>query len=94
MTDSTGMTQVLGSKPSVTNMGERIFVTTSSGQVAVVPGTMIGSTTTVKILKDGTYAITTKGSRLGAEPETKILTEDELIAKYGPKTGRNIQLVG
>lgn len=94
MADSANMTPAFGAKPSVSNMGEVNIVKTSSGQVVRVPGTMIGSTTTVKVLKDGTYQITTKGSRLNAEPVTKILTEDELIAQYGPKTGKNLQVVG
>ena len=80
-------------KPSVTPMGERNIVTTSTGMKLALPGRLIGATTTVKVLKDGTYAVTSKPSVYGAEPKTTIYTEEELIAKYGPKAGKVFQAV-
>ncbi|MBE7713154.1 MAG: hypothetical protein E7Z87_05370 [Cyanobacteria bacterium SIG26] len=60
----------------------RQVVTTQSGESIVIP-VMLGSTTTVKPLKDGTYEVTTKPSVYGAEAKKTILTEEQLIEKYG-----------
>lgn len=68
------------------------IVTTSTGEQLTIP-TMLGSQTKIKALKDGTYEVTTKASYYGAKPETKILTEEELVARYGQKTGQNLQVV-
>ena len=82
-----------GNKGHVVNAGERNIVVTTKGEVLVLPGQLIGSTTKVKPLKDGTYKITQQNSVYGAKPETTILTEEELVAKYGDKTGKNLQTV-
>lgn len=60
----------------------RQLVVTSTGKIIMIP-VMLGSSTKVVALKDGTYAVTTKGSYLGAEPKTTIMTEEELIEKFG-----------
>ena len=70
-------------RASVTPAKEWNIVRLSNGEVLLVPGQMIGATTKVKVLKDGRFEVTTKGSVYGAQPETKIYTEEELIAKYG-----------
>lgn len=60
----------------------RQIVTTQSGETIVIP-TMLGSTTTVKPLKDGTYEVTTKASVYGAKAKKMILSEEEFITKFG-----------
>ncbi len=60
----------------------RQFVRVSTGEVIPIP-VMIGSTTKVKILKDGTYEVTTKYSYLGAKEKTTVMTEEEFINKFG-----------
>lgn len=82
-----------GSKARVIPAGEQNIVITSKGDVLNLPGHLIGSTTDVKVLKDGTYRITSKPSVYGAKPVVKVLTEEELIAKYGEKAGKNLQVV-
>ena len=68
------------------------IVTTSTGEKLVIP-TMMGSSTKIKALPDGTYQVTTKASVYGAQHQTKILTEDELVARYGEKSGKNLQVL-
>ena len=69
------------------------IVTTSKGQKVIIPQ-MIGSETHVKALNDGTYEVKTQGVRLPKpEPKVTILTEDELIAKYGNNAGKNLQVL-
>ena len=82
-----------GSKAKVVPSGEKNIVITSKGDVLTLPGQLIGSTTKVKVLNDGTYKITSLPSVYGAKPVTTILTEDELIAKYGDKAGKKFQAV-
>lgn len=60
----------------------RQFVRVSTGEIIPIPA-MIGSTTKVKVLKDGTYEVTTRGSYLGAKDKTRIMTEEEFIEKFG-----------
>ena len=73
-------------------LGKQV-IKTQNGSLVVVPP-MLGSTTNVKPLKDGTYEVVTKGSRYGSEPITKILSEDELVSQYGLKVGGKIQVLG
>ncbi|MBR1424432.1 hypothetical protein IJ579_02590 [bacterium] len=81
-------------KPKVFDAGEYNIVMTSNGDVLKVPGRFIGATTKVKVLDDGKYEITTQGVTYPkSEPRTTILTEEELIAKYGPQAGKNLQVV-
>ena len=69
------------------------IITTSDGQKITIPN-MIGSNTKVIPLDDGTYKVITQGVRFPRpEPVVTILTEDELIAKYGKNTGTKLQLV-
>lgn len=82
-----------GAKARVVPAGEKNIVVTSTGDVLTLPGQLIGSTTKVKVLKDGTYKITSLPSVYGAKPTTKILTEEQLIAQYGDKAGKNFQAV-
>ena len=82
-----------GSKATVVPAGEKNVVITSKGDILTLPGQLIGSTTKVKVLKDGTYKITSLPSVYGAKPTTNILTEEELIAQYGNKAGKNFQAV-
>lgn len=81
------------SKGKVIPAGEKNIVVTSDGKVLSLPGQLIGSTTKVKALKDGTYKITSQPSVYGAKPIVTILTEEELIAKYGDKAGKKLQTV-
>ena len=60
----------------------RQFVRVSTGEIIPIPA-MIGSTTKVKVLKDGTYEVTSKGSYYGAKEKTRIMTEEEFIDKFG-----------
>ena len=60
----------------------RQLVVTSNGMLLTIP-VMLGSTTKVEALADGTYKVTSKGSYYGAEPKTTIMTEEELIEKFG-----------
>lgn len=82
-----------GAKATVVPAGERNIVVTSKGDVLSLPGQLIGSTTKVKVLKDGTYKITSQPSVYGAKPVTRILTEEQLIAQYGDKAGKQFQAV-
>ena len=69
------------------------IVTTSDGQKLEIPQ-MIGSDTKIVPQKDGTYKVISQGVRYPRpEPTVKILTEEELIAKYGKDTGKNLQVV-
>ena len=91
------MTEAIGATsssvmPARKNPDVLEIVKTQNGTVVEIP-VMIGSTTHVKPLRDGTYEVTTKGSKMGAEPQTVILTESELIARYGNKTGKNLQVM-
>jgi len=74
----------------------RQIVTTSDGKKVEIPN-YVGSTVTVKPLKDGTYKVTSKGVTLPdkpkAEPRVSILTEEELVSRYGKNTGKNIQII-
>ena len=71
----------------------REVIKTQNGTIVTIP-VMLGSETNVKPLKDGTYKVTTQAVCMPKpEPVVKIMTEDELIAKYGPKTGKNLQVV-
>ena len=65
----------------------RQVVMTRSGQAVTIPA-MIGSTTTVKALDDGTYEVTTKPSVYNAKPKTTIMTEEELIERFGNKKAK------
>ena len=74
------------------NPSVRQIVTTSKGEQLEIP-VMMGSTTDVKALKDGTYEVKYKPSIPNAKWETKILTEDELVARYGKNTGNKLQTI-
>ena len=50
----------LGMQAKVVPAGEKNVVITSKGEVLTLPGQLIGSTTKVKVLKDGTYEMTLK----------------------------------
>ena len=56
----------------------RQIVTTQSGESIVIPA-MLGSETSVKPLKDGTYEVTTKPVVYGAKPKKTIMSEEEFI---------------
>ena len=81
------------SKGQVIPSGEKNIVVTTKGDVLTLPGQLIGGTTKVKPLKDGTYEIKFKPTLPNAEWKKTILTEEELIAKYGEKAGKNFQAV-
>lgn len=69
------------------------IVTTSDGKKIEIPQ-MVGSDTKVEPQKDGTYKVTTQGVRIPKpEPEVKILTEEELVARYGDQAGKKLQTV-
>ena len=72
---------------------ESQVIQTQNGSMVSIP-IMMGSSTSVTPLEDGTYQVTTTGSKMGSQPEVKILTEDELIARYGEKTGTKFQAIG
>lgn len=55
--------------------------TLNNGATITVPAIM-GSSTKIKELDDGTYAVETTGSLYGAKPETAMCTADELVEKY------------
>lgn len=57
-------------------------VTTTTGQVIEIP-VMLGSTTKVKALPNQKYQITHKVITPGAKAEKTIITEQELIEKFG-----------
>lgn len=74
------------------NPGVRQIVTTSKGEQIEIP-VMMGSTTDVTPLKDGTYEVKYKPTIPNAQWESKILTEDELVARYGKNTGNKLQTI-
>lgn len=51
----------------------------SDGSALIMPS-MIGSSSTVVANDDGTYTVTTQGTKFGSEPTVKTITEEELIA--------------
>ncbi len=55
--------------------------TLNNGATITVPA-ILGRSTQIKELSDGTYAVETKGVIYGATPETRIYTADELVEKY------------
>lgn len=57
-------------------------VTTTTGKKIEIPVTL-GVTTQVKALSKGRYQVTTKASLPDAKPEKTIMTEQELIEKFG-----------
>lgn len=66
-------------------------IRTQNNSLVVIPQ-MLGSTTKVKPLKDGNYAVITQAVIMPKEkPVVEILTEDELVAKYGIKKGIKFQ---
>ena len=70
-------------------------VTTTSGEKVEIP-TMAGSTINIKPMEDGKYQETiTYPNPPGKnyEPKVSILSEAELVAKYGDKAGKNLQVV-
>ena len=81
------------SKGRVIPTGEKNIVVTSDGEVLTLPGQLIGGTTKVKPLKDGTYEIKFKPTLPNAQWRKTILTEEELKAKYGDKAGKKLQTV-
>ena len=71
----------------------RQVITTTKGEKLYTPQ-MVGSTTDIKALDDGKYELTTKTATFPKGKKTvTILTEDELVAKYGDKTGKKLQVV-
>lgn len=83
------MGQIIPIKP---NPFANEIIRTQNGTFVVIPA-MVGTSTVVKPLKDGTYEVTKRASVLNSKPQTKILTEEQLIAQYGPKTGKNLQTI-
>ncbi len=70
-------------------------VTTTSGEKVEIPA-MAGSTISIKPMEDGKYQETiTYPNPPGKnyEPKVTILSEDELVAKYGNQTGKNLQVI-
>ena len=59
----------------------QVVITRGSGAVYIPK--YLGSYTSVKALDDGTYAVTTKTSTMGSKPKTVIMSEAELVAKFG-----------
>ena len=59
----------------------QVVITRGSGAV-YIPN-YLGSATSVKALDDGTYAVTTKTSTINSKPKTVIMSEAELVAKFG-----------
>lgn len=55
--------------------------TLNNGSTITVPA-ILGRSTQIKELSDGTYAVETKGAINGATPETTVYTADELVEKY------------
>lgn len=86
---NSGMGRVIQPTPE---SGLRQVVQTQNGSLVGIP-MMMGSSTEVKPLEDGTYQVVTKPASLNAQPEIKILTEDELVARYGAKTGTRFQAI-
>ena len=58
------------------------LVITRSGDMVKVP-VMMGSSIRVKALDDGTYQVTTQGAYKGAKKQTEIMTEAQLVEKFG-----------
>lgn len=58
----------------------------SDGSALIMPS-MIGSSSTVVANDDGTYTVTTQGTKFGSEPTVKTITEEELIDNKGLCTG-------
>ena len=57
------------------------IVTTSDGEKIVIPN-MMGSSTHVRPLNNGSYEVTHQYSVYGSKPETRIMSEDEFVAEY------------
>ena len=77
-------------------LGPNIFasqlIRTQNGTFVVMTP-VVGSSTTVEPLEDGNYKVTRTDSAKNSKPQVRILTESELIAQYGPRTGKNLQAI-
>lgn len=57
------------------------IVTTSDGKKIVIPN-MMGSSTHVRPLNNGSYEVTHQYSVYGSKPETRIMSEEDFVAEY------------
>ena len=72
-----------GILPSQKNPVIKQIITTSSGKKVYIPA-MLGSETKVEALRDGTYKVITQTVVYPKpEPKVTIMTEEELIEKFG-----------
>ena len=70
------------------------LITTSKGEKVIIPR-IPGRATKVSILPDGNFEITDLGNKfLGLSEKKTILSEDELVRKYGKYTGKKLQTLG
>ena len=70
------------------------IITTSKGDKVAIPR-ILGAATSVKVLSDGKIEIVEKSPAiLGGMIKKKILSEEQLVAKYGKYVGKLLQKLG
>ena len=94
-TDEEGNVAFKGANKGKVEKGNSPFVrqvvTLSNGEKLTIP-TMMGSSTNVEPLDDGTYKVTTQYSIFPKpEPKVAILTEEELVARFKPNMNNKIE---
>ena len=94
-TDENGNVAFKGVQKSSANVADRIparqVVTLSNGEKLVIP-VMMGSSTNVEPLVDGTYKVTSQAIVFPKpEPKVTIMTEEELVAKFKPNMNNRIE---
>ena len=69
------------------------IITTSKGDIIPIPRTM-GENTEIQALNNGKYVVI-DNSLIDEEgkPDMDLLSEEQLIAKYGDEVGQSIQFV-
>lgn len=63
--------------------GGQLIITQSGKMIQIKP--MMGSSTHVEPLKNGTYKVTYKPTLPNAKEKVTIMSEEEFVAKYGNK---------
>lgn len=70
------------------------IITTSKGDKVAIPR-ILGQATSVKVLQDGNFEIVSKSPNiLGGMVKKSILSEEQLVAKYGKYVGKLLQKLG
>ncbi len=81
-----------GSVQAGDGIHSRQIITISNGEKIEIP-VMMGSSTFVMPLPANKYMVISQAAVYGAKPHHEILTEEQLVARYGKDTGKNLQVM-